>query len=598
MFEAVRELNKKKDNKIIVENVEGKQVNSTDQKVELITEYFENIFKQKDTQPIPDIKPQKLRTPITTAEVEKAAQKLKNNKSPGSDNIQAELIKYSPQIVYTHIAHILNTAAETGEYPAELKLGNLIPLPKPGKPKGPVKNLRPIILLSVIRKILAIIVVERTFNRIRAHISITQAAYSPGRSTTELVFSFKVLAEKAICAQDYTIHLLMLDMSRAFDTIDRGKLLTDLTQILETDEVHLVSLLVTNVKLQVKYNNTTGPQFTPDIGSPQGDCASPIWFIYYLHQALSTIEPQIQKPRNHTQDIKHDHTYITPEGTDATETYTDIRFEHSYSKTHIKAKKDTNIPKSQNSCYIPQQYADDGSWATTSEETKNSIKDKVPEQLRKHNLLVNDDKTEEFSISKNGDQSWRECKFLGSLLGNNEDIQRRKQLACAAFQNKKESITSDRLSLEVRIRNFNAYVAPVFLYNCELWALTEQQANKINTFQRRFLRKIVRCKYTPNDTLYKLCKAEPWTTTVKRRRLSWFGHLQRLPDNAPAKIAFAEIRKPTRRVSGRPITTWLSTITKDFGTINTTLQTAINSAKNKKQYSLLMGRVMATVTKV
>ena len=174
MFEAVRELNKKKDNKIIVENVEGKQVNSTDQKVELITEYFENIFKQKDTQPIPDIKPQKLRTPITTAEVEKAAQKLKNNKSPGSDNIQAELIKYSPQIVYTHIAHILNTAAETGEYPAELKLGNLIPLSKPGKPKGPVKNLRPIILLSVIRKILAIIVVERTFNRIRAHTSSIQ----------------------------------------------------------------------------------------------------------------------------------------------------------------------------------------------------------------------------------------------------------------------------------------------------------------------------------------------------------------------------------------------------------------------------------------
>ena len=386
--------------------------------------------------------------------------------------------------------------------------------------------------------------------------------------------------------------------ARAFDTIDRGKLLTDLTHILETDEVHLVSLLVTDVTLQVKHNNTIGTPFTPDIGSPQGDCASPIWFIYYLHQALSTIEPQIHKPRDTVQDIKHDHTYILPEGTDATEAHTDIRYEHSYSKTHIKAKKDTNIKKSQHCCYIPQQYADDGSWATTSEETKNSIKNNVPEQLRKHNLIVNDDKTEEFSINKDGDQSWRKCKFLGSLLGNNEDIQRRKQLACAAFQNKKESITSNKLSLEVRLRNFDAYVTPVFLYNCELWALTEAQAKTINTFQRRFLRKIVRCKYTPNSTLYKTCNAEPWTTTVQRRRLSWFGHLQRLDNNAPAKLAFAEIRKPTKRVSGRPITTWLSTITKDFEKIGKTLQTAIDSARDKEEYSELMGRVMATVTKV
>ena len=93
-------------------------------------------------------------------------------------------MKNSPEIVFKHIAQILNQIAETGNKPLELSLGQLIPLPKPGKPKGPVKNLRPIILLSILRKILAIIVVKRTFKTIRNEINIKQAAYSPGRSTT------------------------------------------------------------------------------------------------------------------------------------------------------------------------------------------------------------------------------------------------------------------------------------------------------------------------------------------------------------------------------------------------------------------------------
>ena len=48
------------------------------------------------------------------------------------------------------------------------------------------------------------------------------------------------------------------------------------SEILESDELHLVSLLLKDVRLQMKYNGVIGNIFTPDIGSPQGDCASPI----------------------------------------------------------------------------------------------------------------------------------------------------------------------------------------------------------------------------------------------------------------------------------------------------------------------------------
>ena len=93
---------------------------------------------------------------FTTEEVYKASMKLKNNKSPGSDNLQAEQVKHAPPELAKIIAGILNTTAATGDHPKEIKAGILNPQQKPGKKKGPCPNLRPIILLNTLRKILAI----------------------------------------------------------------------------------------------------------------------------------------------------------------------------------------------------------------------------------------------------------------------------------------------------------------------------------------------------------------------------------------------------------------------------------------------------------
>ena len=90
-----------------------------------------------------------------------------------------------------------------------------------------MKNLRPIILFSISRQVVAVIIISITFEIIRKEITNSQAAYSQVRSTTELVFTFKTLIEQALCAEDLTIHINFLDVSRAFDTIDNGILLED-----------------------------------------------------------------------------------------------------------------------------------------------------------------------------------------------------------------------------------------------------------------------------------------------------------------------------------------------------------------------------------
>ena len=237
------------------------------------------------------------------------------------------------------------------------------------------------------------------------------------------------MIEQAVWSEDLSVHLLLLDMS-----IDRGILLTDLRKILEPDTLHLVSLLLTDVTLQVRHNNTLGTPFKPDIGSPQGDCASPIWFIYYLHKALEATT--LNTPRNTELDTQHDHTYT-------------------------KQDKHRQITKIQKAYTVEQQYADDISWISTSKNVTENIKQTIPTILTEKNLIINRDKTEEYSINRKTEQEdWKKCRYLGSLLGNKEDINRRKQLASAAFN--KKSLCSNKIALKTRIRIFEALISSIF----------------------------------------------------------------------------------------------------------------------------------------
>ena len=62
----------------------------------------------------------------------------------------------------------------------------------------------------------------------------------------------------------HEIHLLMLDMSKAFDTIQRGTLLEDLKGTLENDKLHLkilIHLLLDDLQISVKLENETGRLF-------------------------------------------------------------------------------------------------------------------------------------------------------------------------------------------------------------------------------------------------------------------------------------------------------------------------------------------------
>ncbi|KDO17716.1 hypothetical protein SPRG_21827 [Saprolegnia parasitica CBS 223.65] len=75
--------------------------------------------------------------------------------------------------------------------------------------------------------------------------------FRPGRSTADVVWSHKWRVAR-IRQYEEQFSILGIDFSRAFDTIDRAKLLTVLQSFLNDDEVRLVRMLLTTTTLRLR----------------------------------------------------------------------------------------------------------------------------------------------------------------------------------------------------------------------------------------------------------------------------------------------------------------------------------------------------------
>ena len=575
MYAAIRVLQGKRKHNTLLINTENGVTTNEHTQVEIISEFYQKQFNAANCSGILDAKPHAMKTPFGVDEVKAAIKTLRNNKAAGIDQIKSEHLKNSPDEIPQIIADIFNTTAETGNNPMEIKVGILTPLIKNLKNQGPCTNLRPIILLSLLRKILAICMINRIGKKLEQHIPHSQSAYQRGRSTTEQVFTYKLLAEKAISSADYNVHILLMDMSKAFDTINREKLMNDLRRILEPDELHIMKVLLEGVQYHVRVGRTTGQAFTTNTGCPQGDCLSAILFAFYLAISLG-YELHLK-----------DHTYALPRplGTEPTQQMQ----EHSYSlppkKIHELCKQCLNIDT---------QYADDCGHAIVgnSKHLVNYIKATIPALLRNRDLFCNESKNEEYEVNyenrKNG--KWRKCKCLGSLLDTQADIKRRKSLAIEAMKTLND-IWSSSLSISHKVDIFNCLIKSIFLYNSSLWTVTNTIKRKIDSFHRRLLRTAINFKYPKkisNDALMAITKQKSWSSTINVQRLRWFGHCMRLPDDSPAQQALKEFEREVPRPRGRPVTTWIHVAKKQINELGLSWQEAKTIALDRVRWRTIV----------
>ena len=281
MFKSVRLPYRTQYRQPTIHDDQGRAIQDQETYGKHVSDFFSDQFQGDVKQGITAFtgEPRPLQYPITASEVEHAMNRLNNNRASGSDELPGELLKHGSNVIAKPIADIFNRAITDQEVLSQIGHGIIILLPKPGKPIGAMTSLRPIVLLNTLRKALSLIVLSRISDKVDEFLYPGQSGFRRGRSTADVLFGYRWLAAKTQRFQK-SFRVLGIDMSRAFDTIRRDKLLT----VLET--------------LQPRLKRGMGSTFATTIGTPQGDSLSPVLFVIYLEAALRDLRHNLpQRPR-------------------------------------------------------------------------------------------------------------------------------------------------------------------------------------------------------------------------------------------------------------------------------------------------------------
>ena len=156
---------------------------------------------------------------VTRAECLKALKDFKNEKSPGTDGLQAEFYKYFWNELHVDMIHSFNFAFDSGSLSITQRRGIITLIPKPNKDTTLLDNLRPISLLNTDYKILTKIIAKRLEKVLPKIINPDQTGYVKSRYIGENV---RLISDIMSYTEETNIPgiALFLDFKKAFDTIE------------------------------------------------------------------------------------------------------------------------------------------------------------------------------------------------------------------------------------------------------------------------------------------------------------------------------------------------------------------------------------------
>ena len=549
-YEVARIMAKTQNAPFSLYDAQGDKIYDKSIMINAITGFYSKFFAREGAEVIQPWRgePRPLTRQITSGEVTAAAKRLRNHRALGPDNIPGELIKNGGKRLHLELSNVFNDIFTTHETIDELKEGYLFTTNKPNKTKQ-AENTRPLVFLAAMRKVLSNITLTRILEKAEKFLSLSQHAYRANRSTTEVSMTAQWLrATSERYAQ--RIHIMGIDLSKAFDCIDRKILLEimERNEIGDEDDLRLVQFLISETKLQAKIGKTFGEKFDTIIGTPQGDALSPLLFLIYLEEIMRTA------PTNHLINVR-DVTYAYAD--DVNYAITDE--DESRNKQHEEQQQ--YEPRAECQCAACRAY---------------TLENTLPQHFAQYHMQMNATKTThvEFVPKKT---TKVKLSTLGNQVSGELECKARIQSANAAF-NSMQRLWLRRLpiSTETKMKLYNSCVKSRLLYNAGVSTYTRVELDKIDAAHRRHLRRLLGIFYPErigNEDLYRTTESIPISVTITELRWTMLGHTLRRPVDTPGNkvmkqyfqrkiIATDKAKKTTNR--GRVLTTLPRLLQRDI----------------------------------
>ena len=149
----------------------------------------------------------------------------------------------------------------------------------------------------------------------------------------------------------------------------------------------------------------------------------------------------------------------------------------------------------------------------------------------------------------------REFIFLDSKITADGDccheIKRRFLLGRKAVMNLDSILKRQDITLPTRVRIVKAIVFPVIMYGCESWAIKKAECRRIDGFELRCWRRLLRVLWTArrsNQSILKEFNLEySLGALMLKLKLQYFGYLRRSTNSLKKTLMLGKIEGSRRR---------------------------------------------------